>query len=136
MNKIDAEIVKKTALYATDLLEHKLPVYLAYHQKDHTLHVVERAETIGKAEGLSDEEMNILKVCAWFHDVGYIRKIIGHEEESILIATEFLNKHKVDQKEIDRVTEILRSTKIPQTPETNVAKVLCDADLMHLGHAG
>lgn len=119
--------------YVTGIFSKGWPEGLVYHNIDHTLRVVGQAETIGIHENLDEEEMAIVMIAAWFHDVGYLEKYRGHEEVSVQMATEFLNGKGVDRVYIDRIAECIRSTVVPQYPADKISAVLCDADMMHLG---
>ena len=119
--------------YVTGLLKKELPEGLVYHNLEHTLRVVKQVEIIGINENLSKEEMNIVKIAAWFHDVGYLKKYRGHEVVSIKFATDFLNGKGIDKEIVDRIVECIGSTVVPQFPKDKVSAVLCDADMMHMG---
>ena len=74
-----------------------------------------------------------LLLSAWFHDTGYSSgKVEGHEEISVQIATQFLQQHAVSDMVQQRVTSCIRATHMPQSPISQVEKILCDADLLHL----
>ncbi len=60
--------------YVTVLFTREWPDSLVYHNIDHTLRVVKNAELIGTHENLNEEEMDIVKIAAWFHDVGYLKQ--------------------------------------------------------------
>ena len=45
----------------------------------------------------------------------------------------WLPKFGYTDNEIDKVCEIVMATKIPQTPNSHLAEILCDADLDYLG---
>jgi len=132
MNKIDVNLVKEAGDYVSKLLAKKLPASIEFHTVVHAQSVVDNAEFIGKNSGLTDDEINIVKLCAWFHDTGYIIKPDGHEEESAKIAAEFLIDKDVDEDIITQVQNCILATRTPQQPKTLLSKVLCDADLMHL----
>lgn len=119
--------------YVTGLLTKEFPEGLIYHNLEHTLRVVKQVEIIGINENLSKEEMNIVKIAAWFHDVGYLKKYRGHEEVSIKFAKDFLNGKGIDKEIVDRIVECIGSTVVPQFPKDKVSAVLCDADMMHMG---
>lgn len=119
--------------YVTGLLTKELPEGLVYHNLEHTLRVVKQVEMIGINENLSKEEMNIVKIAAWFHDVGYLKIYRGHEEVSIKFATDFLNGKGIDKEIVDRIVECIGATVVPQFPKDKVSAVLCDADMMHMG---
>ena len=132
MKKIDNETVNKAEQYVTKLLVEKLPSNLVFHTPDHTRYVVDAAEEIGEKSNLSQEKMNLVLFCAWFHDVGYTETYIGHEQESARMARDFLEKEGAEEDLIKQVEEAILATKIPQKPTTEPARVLCDADLKHL----
>ena len=132
MTKINADIVNEAGNYVTNFLEDKLPNSITFHTIDHAKDVVESAEYIGRNCGLNDEELNIVKVCAWFHDAGYIIQPENHEEESARIATDFLTSNGVNENSISQVKKSILSTKMQQQPNDQISKVLCDADLSHL----
>lgn len=129
---IDAEIVEAAKTYVLDLLERELPKSCLFHSTDHTLGVLKNAEIIGMNSNLSEEELDLLRVCALFHDVGYIHKHDNHEEESAAYAATFLEKNRVKASDINQVVKAILATKIPQQPEDKISRILCDADLMHL----
>ena len=132
MNKLN-QILPEVEAYVTELLTTDWPEGLVYHNIDHTRRVVKQAEIIGSHENLNDEEMDIVKIAAWFHDVGYLKKYKDHEEVSIQIATEFLSGKGVGREYVDQITECIRATVVPQSPTDKISEVLCDADMMHVG---
>ena len=132
MKQINADLVGEVEDYVTILLKDKLTDKYSFHDVDHARYVVDNAEYIGKKCNLSDEEQNILKVSAWFHDTGYIINSDNHEEESAQIASEFLDARGLDPALVRRVTDTIKTTCIPQKPFDNISMVLCDADLSHL----
>ena len=131
--KINEGIIAEAEQFVTGLLKSETPEIYTYHTLNHTQDVFKNALLIGNREKLDEEEMSILSIAALFHDVGYLKKYKGHEEESAEIATRFLEQHGVDEYLRTIVAESIRATAFPQSPESRVAKVLCDADFMHLG---
>jgi predicted metal-dependent HD superfamily phosphohydrolase len=90
-------------------------------------------EEIAVQEGVSDEDIFVLKATAWFHDLGYSKKYKGHEDESIIIAKDFLNKENVPLSLIDRITQGINATRVPQEPKNKLEHIISDADLFDLG---
>lgn len=131
--KIDETIIRKTEEFVSDMLKNETPKGYTYHTLAHTLEVVENSIFIGKRENLSDEEMGVLCIAAWFHDIGYTKKYIGHEVESASMAEQFLKDLGVGNNVKTEVKESILATTFPQMPKSKIAKVLCDADFMHLG---
>ncbi|BDD05865.1 Pycsar system effector family protein [Aureibacter tunicatorum] len=107
----------------------------SYHNIDHTQLVVNAVEEIGKAEGLSEYEIDLVTIAAWFHDIAYVDFPKEHESKGAEIAENFL-KTKLSQDEIDRIKALIMVTKMPQDPQNHMEMVMCDADLSHLGKEG
>jgi predicted metal-dependent HD superfamily phosphohydrolase len=132
MSKINDLLVTESESYISALLAEHLPANIIFHDFNHALMIKKYAETIGGQTGLNAEEMNMLRISALFHEVGYVNSYEQSNEESIKIASAFLAEHNIDQQAIDHISEIIRSTKLPQNPKDKIAEVLCDADLMYI----
>jgi HD superfamily phosphodiesterase len=111
----------------------ELSPQLVYHNFTHTEEVVNAAYEIGQAENISEKELEVLLLAAWFHDVGFIKSIENHEESSKEIATTYLKEINYPEALIDKVCKIIDVTKMPQNPTNLIEKIICDADLFHLG---
>ena len=129
---MNTELIKKVELYVHDYFHRHQTDNLIYHKIGHTANVVKLAEKIGAGSGLSENEMEIVIISAWFHDIGYIHTSKKHEEESACIAEKFLNENKYPPEKIEKVKSCIISTKITLTPQNKLQEVLCDADLRHL----
>lgn len=114
------------------LLDNKLPDNYTYHNLNHTIDVIENAQRIGQCENLDDKNTLILKICALFHDVGYLYTYYDHEIKSAWFAREYLFSKNVDEKIIQTVVKAILATKIPQSPHNLISEILCDADLLYL----
>ena len=132
MTKIDKSLLQECELFVTELYSKELPKGLVYHSADHSRYVVSAVEEIGKAEGLSEEELNLAMISGWFHDVGYCMSMDDHETESVKIAVKFLKDKDVADKWIDQVKESILATVVPQDPKDKISAVLCDADMYHI----
>lgn len=116
-----------------DKLEKELPSDLHYHNVKHTVDVVTEVELIGWAEGIGDNDLLILKTAALFHDVGHTRSYTEHEFHGTQIAREILPEYNYSSEQIDRICEIIMSTKLPPKPKNLMEEIICDADLDYLG---
>jgi predicted metal-dependent HD superfamily phosphohydrolase len=132
MRKVDNLLVAESESYISALLNEKLPEQIVFHHYGHVLQVRKNAETIGEQEGLSPDEMNILRVCALFQDSGYLKSFEKPHEESAAMVSSFLAERGIEQNTIDRIAEIMHSTRLPQSPKDKVAEVLCDAAMMFI----
>ena len=116
-----------------DRLDKELPSHLTYHGQHHTLDVLETVERIGKHEGISEQELNLLLVAAAYHDSGFIYGQEDHEERSCEIASETLPEFGFSKEVIQHVQKMIMATKVPQHPTGELSDILCDADLDYLG---
>ncbi len=115
-------------------LETELPAHLTYHCPAHTIEdVVPAAERLADAEGLSVRDRTVLITAAWFHDVGYIVQVEGHEGIGIALAEQRLPALGYRPEDIDAVASLIRATRLPQHPENHLAGLMADADLDVLG---
>ncbi len=130
---MENENVKKYRGIAEKILTNDLKSFFEYHSVDHTRSVVNAFEEIGKATNLSDREMELGLIAAWFHDTGYSRRCDIHEYESIKLFDKLKSKEDFTEKEVEIVHNLILSTKMPQQPSSALEEVLCDADLHHLG---
>lgn len=118
-----------------NMLEEKLPKNLYYHNLKHTIDVTVQVEIIGRQEGISDEEMLMLKTAALFHDTGFTRTYADHEEAGAEIAREYLPRFDYTEEQIDLICNLIMKTKLPPKPVTLLEQIICDADLDYLGRA-
>ncbi len=130
--KIDATIVEEARKFVIDKLDKDLPDNYFYHNKKHTLDVLQNSEIIAYHSVLNQEDKRILQCGALFHDLGYIDGFDEHEAKSAAYADEFLKLKNVDANIIDEVKQAILSTKMPQKPRNKISRILCDADLMYL----
>lgn len=118
------------------LFEDHLPKGITYHNLIHIKDVVDTAKLIGEKSVISPDQMEMLLVAAWFHDVGIIERYIEHEEKSTEICSGFLVKQNYPADKIATIVRIIHSTRVPQKPTNLLEKILCDADLSHNGKKG
>ncbi|KAF0151896.1 MAG: metal dependent phosphohydrolase [Ignavibacteria bacterium] len=119
--------------YAVKIILERSPKQNLYHSIEHTKEVVNAAIEIAKGESVSEEDIEIVTLAAWFHDLGYVEKTAGHEEISAMFASNFLLNQNYDESKIEKVVGCIMATKVPQRPKNHLEKIMCDADLNHLG---
>jgi class 3 adenylate cyclase len=116
-----------------EFLQKNLPKELYYHDYTHTIDVVNQAELIGYGEGVSDEQILLLKTAALFHDTGHTIESKGHEHHGTVIAREWLTEYNYSEEQIDEICEIIMATEMPPEPKTLLQRIICDSDLDYLG---
>ncbi|WP_323755402.1 Pycsar system effector family protein [Roseivirga sp.] len=125
-------IIEKVVLYAKEILENEISSDFVYHDLYHTSRVVKAAQMIGEESGLSVQDLEIVTIAAWFHDLGYRFGCVKHEKASAELAREFLLKEGYPEEKIIKVESCIMATQMPQAPKNLLEEVLCDADLHHL----
>jgi len=123
--------------YIRELFRYELPDGIKFHDADHTLHptrgVVAVANRIAISEKISEHDRELLITAAYFHDTGYIREYEKNEPIAARMAGRILKLIGYKPNEVVKVQEMILSTDLEREPKTHVEKILCDADLDHLG---
>ena len=127
------DIINKTEDFVFNLFKEDLPNTFLYHNFTHTQRVLRSVKEIVENSNVTTEDSTILQLAALLHDTGYTKVREGHEEESVKIATKFLEEQQVDQNTIDAVNSCIMATKLKDTPKTELGKIIRDADASHFG---
>ncbi|WP_194852419.1 HD domain-containing protein [Nonlabens antarcticus] len=132
MNK---ELIDKVRVYCKEVMESSRCKKLQFHNWQHTKDVVENSELIARNEKLTEEMVEELIISSYFHDLGNTQGSTDHEKRSCEYAQEFLTAQGYSDQKIMNILYNIKATTMPQHPETISEKVICDADLAHLGKA-
>lgn len=119
--------------YVLSILTERTPIQNKYHSVAHTQDVVNSSIEIGIGEKLTPDEMEIVQIAAWFHDIGYIEKSEDHEEISAMYVSNFLSVENYPADRIELIIGCILATKVPQKPKNKLEKIICDSDLNHIG---
>jgi predicted metal-dependent HD superfamily phosphohydrolase len=117
--------------HVRELYSNISPVF-HYHSLEHTLTVVHATREIGQHESLTEHEQLIAETAAWFHDVGYARSNVGHEELSSFRSTLVLTRMGVSFDDMELIEGCILVTQLGSEPTNQMQDVLCDADMYHL----
>lgn len=129
-------LLQDTKNFVLRLFDTDLGSRFLFHTISHTQAVVKASDKIAQHYQLEPEDKLALALAAWFHDTGFSKgSAENHEAESQRIVTAFLTERNVEKNIIDKVTQCIEATKFPTTPYSLIEKILCDADLYHLGTA-
>lgn len=128
-----SSIVQKADDFVFELLKDESNENLIFHDYKHSYDVVSAVNEIGNDLGLSAEDLELLQIAAWFHDVGYTKVYKGHEKISIEVAIKFLEKENYDKERIDEVVNLIRVTEYGVNPANLLEDIMCDADLLSIG---
>ena len=116
-------------------LETELSASLYYHGLRHTKDVLNTVSVIAATEKVTERELALLKAAALLHDVGFTVQYKNHEEVGCVIARELLPNYGYAPEEVEIICAIIMATRVPQTPQTLLEEIICDADLDYLGRA-
>jgi len=130
---LENEFFKKVENYIFNLFKTELPPEVVYHNFEHTNQVVQHAFEIGVAEGFEDNDLEMILLASWFHDIGFVKGYEKHEEKSKEIAEKYLLEVGYPLENIAIVKSLICVTKMPQKPTNKMEEIICDADLYHLG---
>ncbi|MBO6213054.1 Pycsar system effector family protein [Algoriella sp.] len=125
--------LSKIENYVFNLFKDNLSLDFTYHNFMHTVKVVEAIKTLCINEQISVDRQEQLIVAGWFHDTGYTKIVLGHENESVKIANEYLTSANFSPDFIANVEAYILATKINYTPKNIEESIIKDADNFHLG---
>lgn len=126
--------IEKAEQYVLGELDRKLDPTLFYHGLHHTIDVVAASAEIAALEGVADaESLALLRTAALYHDSGFLTTYRGHEAAGCALARQMLPEFGYTAAQIEQICGMITATKIPQSPQTLLEMILCDADLDYLG---
>ena len=128
-----SKLIKSAEKFVFELFKNDLNQTFIYHNFTHTERVLRSLREIIENTDVSKKDAETLELAALLHDTGYTKTIEGHEEESVKIATTFLEENKADSETIKAVNECILATKFNDSPKTELGKIIRDADASHFG---
>ncbi len=126
-------LVEAALGWAKDFFRKQIDAEYVFHDFEHTLQVWAAVRKIGHAYGLSPADQEVLELAAIFHDTGFDKGAEHHEERSCRHAATWLRARHYPEPQLAQVLACILATRMPQQPQTFLERVLCDADLCHLG---
>ena len=118
--------------HVIEKLERELSPKLRFHNLTHIIHVYTMVELLGRAEGITNEEMLLVRTAALMHDIGYVMSYFDHQKASCDLALEILPKYKYSEEQIKRVCSLVMSTADPYSPGDKLEAILIDANYNYL----
>jgi predicted metal-dependent HD superfamily phosphohydrolase len=107
---------------------------LLYHNLDHTRNVVDKANEIAAHYELSERDITVLNIAAWFHDTGHLfTDPISHEEKSVELMKEWIAGKNGYGDLSGEIEGVIFATKFSTQPASLVQQIIKDADTYHLG---
>ena len=115
------------------ILNSKLPKELSYHNLQHTLDALHVCNQYIKRVKLDSHSAKLLRLGVLFHDIGFTVSKKNHETRGIEIAKGLMREFNFSIKDMDVVTGLIMATRMPQNPQNQVERIICDVDLDYLG---
>ena len=131
--KLSKELIEVLIEEARKLLE-ELPEFYQYHDLSHTVRVVNASMEIAEHSAVDDYERDLLRLAAWYHDIGYAISLSNHEMTGAAVLCSILSNYNIEERTILLISDLILSTRINQTPVNELEKILCDADNVHLSY--
>lgn len=100
-----------------------------YHTWDRILLIENAVLTICEHEQCNDEEIELLRLAALFHDVGIHVDRDNHERASVAAATQFLSENQYDKAKIEQVSTLILATQEGLIPKTKLEAIIKDMSL-------
>lgn len=119
--------------YITNYYKEFCDKRFTYHNLDHVKFVVDTVVEFGNGLNLNNEDVEILKIAAWFHDIGHFSSKEEHEKISANTAKSYLEIVDYPKDKIDSVTKCIIATDLAVQPTNILEMIIKDADLSHLG---
>ena len=126
-------VLEAARVYVRECFDTGLTTDHLYHNQEHTRRVCEAVVELGRTTGLIDDQLELLELAALFHDLGFTESYEGHEAVSRQLADQFLSEHGFPEDRKQEVLNLIEVTYPPKVPQTELEKIMCDADLSNLG---
>lgn len=126
-------IISLVENYITNYYKEFCDERFAYHNIDHVKFVVDAVVEIGNEIIQNNEDMEILTIASWFHDIGHFSSKEEHEKISANTAKIYLELVEYPQEKIDSVKKCIIATDLAVQPTNILEMIIKDADLSHLG---
>lgn len=126
-------LVSESYDYCMEFLKNSRCKDLPFHSVQHTEEVFQYVKTIAKYEEVYGNDLEPILIAALFHDTGMAETYLNHEDQSVVVMKEFLARHNYPEDKTTIAANCIMATKMPQTPQSKAEKIICDADLYHLG---
>jgi len=127
------ELIKATEKFIFELFKNELSNLYIYHNYTHTKRVFKSTKEIIENSKINVNDAEVVLLAALLHDTGYIKGSDNHEEESVKIATKFLEEQNADDDLIKNVNKCIMATKFKDSPNSKLEEIIRDADSSHFG---
>ena len=111
-----------------------IPESYSYHNLQHTKEVIANAYCFAQHyPAISAKDRKCLLTAALLHDYGYKIQYDDNEQIAAQYSAELLPDYGYEKKEISLIQSLILATAMPPAPQTLLEKIICDADMAHIG---
>jgi len=118
-----------------DMIASNMLLNLHFHKNEYIRKVCNQTELLGRSENVSDDELLLSQTAALMMFSGLSETYDNFENTSIKITREILPEYGYDEKQIDRICNLILATKEPFMPQNILESILVDARMEYLGRS-
>ena len=119
-------LVKKTEKYIKNLLAEQMNKNFLFHTQGYAKKTIGKAEKILEDSEVSKNDRNEILIATCFIHAGYAVDYNNHVEESVQLASNYLQDNNVDKDKIDKVLDLIRSAWNNKEPKSVSEKIVKD----------
>jgi adenylate cyclase len=113
--------------------EKEASLKLHFHNHRHTMEIYSLVELLGRAEGVSEEELLMARTAALMGDTGYLMDYKNSTEKSIEFAKQNLPRFKYSEDQIQQVVKLLQKKDKVDEHSLLIEKIMADAATIYFG---
>lgn len=116
-----------------ELVASNMNLNLHFHKTDYIKRVCNQSELLGRSENISDDELLLLQTAALMLFSGLSETYDHFENASVDIAKQILPEYGYDEKQIDRICNLILAAKEPFMPRNILEYIMIDAKMEYVG---
>ncbi|WP_417885594.1 Pycsar system effector family protein [Zunongwangia sp.] len=120
------ELVASAQQFVFDFFKNNYTADIFFHNYSYTVEIISEAKKIVKAEGMSSADSQQIFLACWFLNTGYIKKGENPLQDSVTIATEFLEQHNIPNSQINTVTHAILVSETIEKLQSIIDKAVYD----------
>ena len=110
-----------------------LPEHLHFHSTEYARKVYNHTFLLCRAEEVEQEDRLLVRTAALMLFTGLTQAYSNFENRSSVISREILPEYKYSETQIDKICNLIMSTKIPFQPNSLLEKILIDSKMEFIG---
>lgn len=116
-------------------LKENLPNQIVYHDLSHTLNVEKAAIRLAQLEGVSEDDLAVLRTAVLYHDIGFIYSHENNVSHAVNLLTKILPTFGYHTDQIQLIRGLILASSGHKKPQMLLEQIICDAENDYLGRA-